>query len=94
MVTDVIYSQCISNGINYEKLVEEGCGGKVLELEMFFFGYPRIVGMEYFPNITKLTIVNQKISSMKGIEACMSLEELWICEGQLTKIEGATIGVV
>ena len=87
-------SQCINNGINYEKLVEEGCGGKVQELEMFFFGYPRIVGMEYFPNLTKLCIVNQKMSSMKGVEACMHLEELWICEGQLTKIEGTVVDVL
>lgn len=61
------------------------------ELEMFFFGYPRIVGMEYFPNLTKLSIVNQKISSMKGVEVCTNLTELWVCEGQLTKIEGGTL---
>lgn len=88
VITGHIYLQCINNGINYEKLVEEGGGGKVLELEMFFFGYPRVVGMEYFPSLTKLRVVNQKINSMKGVEACMNLEELWICEGQLTKIEG------
>lgn len=87
-VVSDIYLQCISNGINYERLVEEGCGGKVLELEMFFFGCPRIVGMQYFPNLTKLRIVNQKIGSMKGVDACTNLEELWICEGQLIKIEG------
>ena len=94
MVTCDTCSQCISNGINYEKLVEEGCGGKVQELEMFFFGYPRIVGMNYFPNLTKLCIVNQKINSMKGVEGCMHLEELWICEGQLTKIEGTAVDVL
>lgn len=66
----------------------------MLELEMFFFGYPRIVGLEHFLNLTRLRIVNQKISSMKGVEVCRNLEELWICEGQLTKIEGAIIVVM
>ena len=61
---------------------------------MFFFGYPRIVGMQHFPNLSKLSIVNQKIGSMKGIEACMNLEELWICEGQLTRIEGDLITLI
>ena len=94
VVTNGICSQCINNGVNYEKLVEEGCGGKVQELEMFFFGYPRIVGLEHFPNLTKLCIVNQKIHSMKGVETCMNLEELWVCEGKLTKIEGSATTVV
>lgn len=94
VVTSGICSQCIGNGVNYEKLVEEGCGGKVQELEMFFFGYPRIVGLEHFPNLTKLCIVNQKISSMKGVEACMNLEELWVCEGKLAKIEGSATVVL
>ena len=63
----------------------------MFELEMFFFGFPRIVGMKHFPRLTKLCIVNQKITSMKGIESCKSLQELWICEGQLTKIEGTQV---
>lgn len=68
--------------------MESGCGGNVHELEMFFFGFPRIVGMEHFPRLTKLCIINQKITSMEGIESCRTLQELWVCEGRLTKIEG------
>lgn len=52
-------------------------------LEIFFFGCPRIVGLHHFPFLSCLRIVNQRISSMKGISVCTSLNELWICEGDI-----------
>lgn len=60
--------QCTVNGINYEKLTT-GAGAAVKKLEIFFFGFPRIVGMRHFPNLTVLTVVNQKISGVCCIEA-------------------------
>lgn len=52
-------------------------------LEIFFFGCPRIVGLHHFPFLSCLRIVNQRISSMKGLSVCTSLNELWICEGDI-----------
>ena len=74
--------QCTVNGVNYDKLLH-GAGAKVKTLEIFFFGCPKIVGLHHFPNLCILRIVNQKISSMKGIECCGSLEELWISEAEI-----------
>ena len=48
----------------------------------------RFAVMKHFPRLSKLCVINQKITSMKGIECCRSLQELWICEGQVAKIEG------
>ena len=56
---------------------------KAKKLEMFFFGCPRIVGLQNFPHLKKLCIMNQKIGSMAGIRTCPSLEELWVCEGEI-----------
>ena len=56
---------------------------KTQQLEIFFFGYPRIVGLHHFPVLRCLRIVNQKIKSMKGLQCCHSLKELWICEGDI-----------
>ena len=76
------YNQCILNGVNYEKL-HLGVGDKVTRLETFFFGFPCIpVGMENFPHLRTLCIVNQRFNCMSGLEACPLLEELWICETQ------------
>ena len=71
------------NGINYEKL-HHGVGSKIKMLEMFFFGFPRIpVGLDQFPNLHILCIVNQRFSCISGLDNCSLLEELWICETQI-----------
>ena len=67
------------NGVNYDKL-SHGAGEKVNTLEFFFFGCPRIVGLQHFPALCCLRIVNQKLTSLLGIKDCPSLEELWVCE--------------
>jgi Leucine-rich repeat (LRR) protein len=69
--------------VNYEKLYHGG-GVKVEKLEIFFFGCPHIpLGLNQFPNLHTLCIVNQRFSSISGLEACPKLEELWICETQV-----------
>uniref|UniRef100_G3U8Y1 Leucine rich repeat containing 9 n=1 Tax=Loxodonta africana TaxID=9785 RepID=G3U8Y1_LOXAF len=47
---------------------------------MFFSGYPRIVGLSLFPNLTSLTIIAQDIKEISGLETCLLLKELWIAE--------------
>lgn len=55
-------------------------GSDTSKLEMFFSGYPRIVGLSLFPNLTSLTIVAQDIKEISGLETCLQLKELWIAE--------------
>ena len=40
--------------------------------------------MEKFPNLTELKIIAQELNSMNGLETCLSLNELWIAECNLT----------
>lgn len=55
-------------------------GSDTSKLEMFFSGYPCIVGLSLFPNLTSLTIVAQDIKEISGLETCIQLKELWIAE--------------
>jgi hypothetical protein len=79
----VVFFQCITNGINYDKL-RDGSGKRVKQLEMFFFGFPEIVGMSYFPNLVVLCIMGQDtLDKIQGLESLFHLEELWICEAKI-----------
>lgn len=80
-----LYFQCTCNGLSYEKVDQEGPETAVLE--MFFSGYPRIVGMSFFPNLTTLTLVGQSIQKISDLEYCPLLKELWISECCLTVSE-------
>lgn len=77
-ITVAFHFQCVCNGLSYENIDQEGL--KTTALEMFFSGYPRIVGMEYFPNLTTLTLVGQRIENITGLKHCLLLRELWIAE--------------
>ncbi len=71
------------NGVNYEKLCNGG--SKLKRLEIFFFGCTHIPqGIHQFHNLLTLCIVNQQFSHITGLEGCPLLEELWICETQVT----------
>lgn len=83
---EIIKELCMCNGVNYDKIKQEGRATKTLE--MFFSGYPKMVGLSYFPNLTNLTLVGQNIDSIYGLESCPLLEELWITECRLTEIQG------
>ncbi|XP_055025567.2 leucine-rich repeat-containing protein 9 isoform X2 [Misgurnus anguillicaudatus] len=83
---EIIKELCVSNGVSYEKVSQEGCG--VVELEMFFSGLPRMVGLFLFPRLSKLTIVGQTISLIQGLECCPVLNELWVVECRLNEISG------
>ncbi|XP_070259856.1 leucine-rich repeat-containing protein 9 isoform X3 [Myotis yumanensis] len=83
---EIIKELCLCNGLSYEMVVQEG--SDTSKLEMFFSGYPCIVGLSLFPNLTSLTIVAQDIKEISGLETCLQLKELWIAECYLEKIEG------
>ncbi|XP_070105925.1 leucine-rich repeat-containing protein 9 isoform X5 [Equus caballus] len=83
---EIIKELCLCNGLSYE-MVGEG-GSDTSKLEMFFSGYPCIVGLSLFPNLTSLTIVAQDIKEISGLETCLQLKELWIAECCLEKIGG------
>ncbi|XP_073494840.1 leucine-rich repeat-containing protein 9 isoform X2 [Phyllobates terribilis] len=82
---EIIKELCMCNGVNYDRIRQDGQGTKTLE--MFFSGYPKMLGLSYFPNLTNLTVVGQSIGSICGLESCPLLEELWITECQLTGLD-------
>ena len=57
---------------------------------MFFSGFPYIIGIKHFPNLTKLVIVGQNITRMENLSFSSELNELWICECKL-KVDIKTI---
>ncbi|XP_054827925.1 leucine-rich repeat-containing protein 9 [Eublepharis macularius] len=83
---EIIKELCTCNGLCYERIEHEGA--ETQTLEMFFSGYPRIVGLSFFPNLTSLTLVRQSIQTISDLENCPLLRELWLAECCLTKIEG------
>ncbi|CAL8295818.1 unnamed protein product [Arctogadus glacialis] len=83
---EVIKQLCRANGFSFEKMSDDLSA--VASLEVFFSGYPRMVGLSLFPKLLQLTIVSQSISHLQGLEGCPLLQELWVAECQLTKIDG------
>ncbi|XP_054909202.1 leucine-rich repeat-containing protein 9 isoform X2 [Poeciliopsis prolifica] len=77
---------CLMNGLSYEKIATEG--GSIRSLEIFFSGFPRIIGLSSFPNLCRLTIVGQSIKQIEGLELCPVLQELWIVQCCITEISG------
>ncbi|KAG8126617.1 hypothetical protein E2320_021794 [Naja naja] len=86
VINGIFSAKCTSNGLAYERLEQEGPSTQ--SLEMFFSGYPRIVGLSHFPSLTKLTLVRQHIQWISDLENCPFLKELWIAECCLKKITG------
>jgi Leucine-rich repeat (LRR) protein len=66
------------NGLNFGKLEQEG--ESVEMLEMFFSGFPKMVGLQYFPNLEKLILMGQQIDKLEGLSFCPKLKELWASE--------------
>jgi Leucine-rich repeat (LRR) protein len=62
---------------------------KIEYIEMFFLGYPRFACLSKFPNLGTLKIFGQDLKRMSpGLESCVNLNELWVCECQIEKIAG------
>ncbi|KAM9291429.1 LOW QUALITY PROTEIN: leucine-rich repeat-containing protein 9 [Morus bassanus] len=70
------YFQYAHNGLSYENVDQEV---KITVLEMFFSGYPRTVGMKYFPTITNFILIGG-IPEISDLDYCLLLRELWIAE--------------
>ncbi|XP_029973525.1 leucine-rich repeat-containing protein 9 [Salarias fasciatus] len=83
---EVIKKLCLVNGVSYDKIAQEGSNMK--SLEIFFSGFPRMVGLSFFPRLCQLTIVDQNIQHIQGLECCLLLQELWIVQCHLTEISG------
>ncbi|KAK2826054.1 hypothetical protein Q5P01_020268 [Channa striata] len=83
---ELIKELCMVNGISYEKIVQEG--RIIRSLEVFFTGFPRMVGLSFFPMLYQLTIVGQNIKHIEGLECCPLLRELWVVQCHLTGISG------
>ncbi|KAM3871256.1 leucine-rich repeat-containing protein 9 [Diretmus argenteus] len=83
---EVVKELCMANGLSYEKIAQDG--STITSLEVFFSGYPRMVGLSLFPRLCQLTIVGQNIRRIQGLECCPLLQELWVVECQLTRIFG------
>ncbi|KAJ7990764.1 hypothetical protein DPEC_G00290290 [Dallia pectoralis] len=83
---EVIRELCSVNGVSFEEIPLEG--SSITSLEIFFSGYPRMVGLAHFPRLCQLTVVNQNIGQIQGLESCPLLQELWVAECKLTDISG------
>ena len=69
--------------MKFEKL-QKGSGKNVTKLEMFFSGFPKIIGMEYFPNLQSLTLMGQQIVVLENLDCLPNLTELCVSESKLT----------
>ncbi|KFO22867.1 Leucine-rich repeat-containing protein 9 [Fukomys damarensis] len=83
-----LFHSCLCNGLSYEMVGQEGSDAS--KLEMFFSGYPCIVGLSLFPNLASLTIVDQDIKEISGLETCLQLKELWIAECYIEDLTNLT----
>ncbi|XP_039994007.1 leucine-rich repeat-containing protein 9 isoform X3 [Xiphias gladius] len=83
---EVVKELCMVNGVSYEKIAQEG--SNVSCLEIFFSGFPRMVGLSFFPRLCQLTIVGQNIKNIEGLGCCPLLRELWVVQCHLTGISG------
>nr|XP_046268045.1 leucine-rich repeat-containing protein 9 isoform X2 [Scatophagus argus] len=84
--TQILLKKCIANGVSYEKIAQEG--SNISSLEIFFSGFPRMVGLSFFPRLCQLTIVGQNIKHIEALECCPLLRELWVVQCHLTEISG------
>ena len=75
--------QCTVNGVKFDKL-QKGAGKNVTSLEMFFSGFPKIIGMEYFPSLQSLTLMGQAITELENLEHLPNLTELCVSECKLS----------
>ncbi|XP_056151358.1 leucine-rich repeat-containing protein 9 [Lampris incognitus] len=83
---EIIKELCLANGVSYEKIAQDG--STITSLEVFFSGYPRMVGLSLFPRLSQLIIVGQDINQIQGLGCCPLLRELWVVECQLSEISG------
>ena len=69
--------------MKFDKL-QKGSGKNATKLEMFFSGFPKIIGMEYFPNLQSLMLMGQQITVLENLELLPNLTELCVSESKIT----------
>ncbi|XP_055956768.1 leucine-rich repeat-containing protein 9 [Patella vulgata] len=82
---EIIREVCVNNGINFNRVFNDDQSLEVLE--MFFSGFPQMIGLNHFPNLQSLTIIGQSIQRIEGLTILQNLQQLWLCECEITKIE-------
>ena len=82
---ECLMNMCQANGLDQEELVNHP--ERITMLSMMFYNTNRIVGLQFFPFLKKLQIIQQNITSLEGFRECTSLEELWIVESSIDRIE-------
>ncbi|XP_075964574.1 leucine-rich repeat-containing protein 9 [Anarhichas minor] len=83
---EVVKELCLANGVSFENIAH--IGSKVSSLEIFFSGFPRMVGLSFFPRLCQFTILGQDIKHIEGLECCPLLRELWVVQCHLTGLSG------
>ena len=51
---------------------------------MFFSGFPKIIGMENFPDLQNLTLMGQQITTLENLDGLPNLTELCVSESKIT----------
>ncbi|KAI9104748.1 hypothetical protein DFS34DRAFT_575701 [Phlyctochytrium arcticum] len=54
---------------------------------MCFYNLSKLAGFQHFPALQSMCIIAQDIDEIEALEACPSLEKLWICETGVTRIK-------
>ncbi|KAK6182003.1 hypothetical protein SNE40_009776 [Patella caerulea] len=79
---EIIREVCVNNGINFNRVFNDDQSLEVLE--MFFSGFPQMIGLNHFPNLRTLTIIGQSIQRIEGLTNLRNLQQLWLCECEIT----------
>ena len=54
---------------------------------MCHYNFTQILPLNHFPNLKSLCIIAQDIREIEGLEFCLFLESLWICETKINEIK-------
>eukprot|EP00002_Diphylleia_rotans_P035034 TRINITY_DN7595_c0_g1_i7.p1 TRINITY_DN7595_c0_g1~~TRINITY_DN7595_c0_g1_i7.p1 ORF type:complete len:1038 (-),score=211.49 TRINITY_DN7595_c0_g1_i7:43-3156(-) len=77
---------CDANGISEERFIHHN--RDISEIELFMWDFPQIRALHFFPFLRVLSITQQTISVIEGLECLPSLQKLTISETQVSKIQG------
>jgi hypothetical protein len=72
---------CEANGITQQQLVSKA--DQVEHLEMFLFNFPRMLSLGTFSNLSSLSVMQQSIQTLEGLDQCHHLKTLWVIESQV-----------
>jgi hypothetical protein len=76
---------CEANGITEEDVCSKA--DQVEHLEMFLFNFPRMLSLGLFANLSSLSIMQQNIQTLEGLDGCVHLKTLWVIESQVRCVQ-------